>query len=259
MSKDSSKSPEKNKPAKSWNPWVGVVVGLVALFGSQIIVGLILSIYPAIKHWNTTQADSWLNNSVAAQFVFVLLAEILAIAIVYYFVKRYFNGLRSIGLRKPNGMDPVYGLIGLPAYFVIYFLLLDVVVYLVPGLNTNQKQQIGFNNAHGPWELVMTFISLVVLPPIAEELIFRGLIYSSLKRAMPLWPAVIVTSLLFAAGHLTEGGSSGLLYIGAIDTFSLSLVLIYLREKTGGLWASMTLHALKNAIAFIALFALHLS
>ena len=74
-----------------------------------------------------------------------------------------------------------------------------------------------------------------------------------------MWGAVIGTSLLFAAGHLAEGGSAGLLYIAAIDTFSLSLVLIYLREKTDGLWASMTLHALKNGIAFVALFALHLT
>jgi membrane protease YdiL (CAAX protease family) len=30
-----------------------------------------------------------------------------------------------------------------------------------------------------------------------------------------------------------------------------------LREKTGGLWSSMTLHAIKNGIAFVALFVLH--
>jgi CAAX protease family protein len=255
MSKDSSKV---ITPAKSWNPWVGVVVGVAALFGSQLIVGVLLSIYPAVKHWNSSQADAWLTNSVAAQFIFVLLAEAIAIAAVYFFIKRYRGGLRQIGIRRPNFMDPVFGLLGLPAYFVIYFLLLDIVVFLVPGLNTNEKQQIGFNTAHGPEQLVLTFISLVVLPPIAEELIFRGLIYTSLKKVIPLWGAVIVTSLLFAAGHLTEGGSQGLLYIGAIDTFSLSLILIYLREKTDALWASMTLHALKNFIAFIALFALHL-
>ena len=43
-----------------------------------------------------------------------------------------------------------------------------------------------------------------------------------------------------------------------LDTFILSLVLIYLREKTGGLWASITLHAFKNGVAFVALFALHI-
>jgi membrane protease YdiL (CAAX protease family) len=74
---------------------------------------------------------------------------------------------------------------------------------------------------------------------------------------MKIVPAVILTSLIFASAHLPEGGAAGLLYIAALDTFILSLVLIYLREKTGGLWASITLHAIKNGIAFVALFVLH--
>lgn len=85
----------------------------------------------------------------------------------------------------------------------------------------------------------------------------RGFLYTTLKKALkPIW-AVLLTSALFAAAHLSEGGSSGLLWIGALDTFVLSLVLIYLREKTGGLWASITLHAIKNGIAFVTLFLLH--
>lgn len=253
MSKDSSKIIEKD-----WNTWAGVAVGLVALFGSQFIVGIVLSIYPALRHWSSQRANDWLNNSIAAQFIFVLLAEILAVYIVYLFLRRYNDGFKRIGFRKPRLPDPLYGLLGLPPYFVIYFLLLNISVFFFPGLNTNEKQQVGFNNPHGSSALVLTFISLVILPPIAEEIIFRGIIYTSLKKAMPLWTAVIITSLLFAAGHLPEGGSAGLLYVGAIDTFSLSLILIYLREKTGGLWSSMTLHAIKNGIAFVALFALHL-
>jgi membrane protease YdiL (CAAX protease family) len=82
----------------------------------------------------------------------------------------------------------------------------------------------------------------------------RGFLYSSLKKAMPVGLAAVSVSLLFAAAHLPEGGAAGPLYIAAIDTFILSLVLVYLREKTGSLWASITLHALKNGIAFVALF-----
>jgi membrane protease YdiL (CAAX protease family) len=85
----------------------------------------------------------------------------------------------------------------------------------------------------------------------------RGLLYSSLRKAMPVVTAGVVTSALFAIAHLPEGGSGGPLYIAALDTFVLGLVLVYLRQKTDGLWASMSLHALKNGIAFIALFLVH--
>ncbi len=85
----------------------------------------------------------------------------------------------------------------------------------------------------------------------------RGFLYSTLKKAMPLFGAVVLTSAIFASAHLPEGGAAGPLWIGALDTFVLSLFLIYLREKTNGLWASMTLHAVKNGVAFVALFVLH--
>lgn len=259
MSKDSSKPVKAEPQQKSWKPWLGVVVGLAALFGSQIVIGIVLSLYPLIRGWDSTKTSNWLTNSIGVQFVFVLLAEVLAVVVIYYFLKRYKGALKEIGIRKPNWLDPLYGLMGLPAYLVIYFVALNIITHLAPNLNVNEKQQLGFNSAHGPIELILTFLSLVILPPIAEEIVFRGLIYTSLKKWIPLWGAVIGTCLLFAAGHLPEGGSAGPLYIAAIDTFSLSLVLIYLREKTDGLWSSMTLHALKNCIAFVALFALHLT
>jgi membrane protease YdiL (CAAX protease family) len=263
MSKDSSKpaktpkSPEASP--KSWRPWVGVIVGLLALFGSQIVIGIILSLYPVIRGWDSTRANNWLTNSVVIQFVFVALAETLTVVIIYYFLKRYKGAFKEIGIRRPKWHDPFYGILGLPVYLVIYFVALNIITHFARNLNVNEKQQLGFNSAHGPVELVLTFISLVILPPIAEEIVFRGIIYTSLKKWLPLWAAVIGTCFLFAAGHLPEGGSAGPLYVAAIDTFSLSLVLIYLREKTGGLWSSMTLHALKNGIAFVALFALHLT
>jgi len=74
---------------------------------------------------------------------------------------------------------------------------------------------------------------------------------------MPVLWATLVTSLLFAVPHLLEGGSGGLLYVAGLDTFILSLFLVYLREKTGGLWSSMILHAIKNGTAFMVLFVLH--
>ncbi len=250
-------STDSYKHSHTWNAWLGVLVGIGALFGSQIIAGIFLSIYPLIRHWSVQRGNSWLNNSILAQFSYVLIAESIAVGLVYIYLNKDKVKLKAIGLRKPKLLDPVFGLMGLPAYFVIYFVLLNVAIKIFPNLNVNEKQQIGFTGVHGGPEIILSFISLVILPPIAEEIIFRGLIFTSLRKKMKVWLAAIITSLLFASLHLPEGGSAGPLYIAAIDTFSLSLVLVYLREKTGGLYASMTLHGLKNLIAFIALLALH--
>ena len=230
---------------------------VIVYYGSQIFGGVLVSLYPLLKHWPHLQAADWLGNSVIGQFAFILLAETFTVGAVYLFLRFYKLGFAAIGLKRPNWLDPLYGLAAVPLYLILYVLTVGVVSHFVPGLNVNQQQQIGFNDVQGAFQLTLTFISLVVLPPIAEEIMVRGFLYSSLKKAMPKAAAVVVTSAIFASAHLPEGGADGPLYIAALDTFVLSLVLIYLREKTGSLWASITLHAIKNGIAFIALFALH--
>lgn len=239
-----------------WNPWLGVAFIVIMYYVSQLIAGLLVSVYPLLRHWPHNQTTSWLENSVYAQFVFIAVAESLILGALYLFLKRYLSTFKTIGLLRPRGRDVLYGLAAVPVYYVIYLLTVGVVTHFVPGLNVDQQQNIGFNDVHGVLALVLTFISLVILPPLTEEIMVRGFLYSSLRKAMHLVPAALLTSLVFAAAHLPEGGAAGPLYIAALDTFILSLVLIYLREKTGSLWSSITLHAVKNSVAFVALFIL---
>lgn len=258
MSGASSDSAAAARPKKvPWKPWVGVLFVIIVYYASQLLSGILLSVYPGIRHWSQAQALDWINHSVGAQFVFILLAEALSIGALYYFLKRYKVGFADIGLKRPRPKDPLYGLLAAPVYFFLYILTVTVVGVFVPGLDINQQQEIGFDNVQGIFALTLTFISLVILPPLVEEIMVRGFLYSTLKKALPIIGAAILTSLVFAAAHLPEGGAAGPLYIAAIDTFVLSLVLIYLREKTGNLWASITLHALKNGVAFLALFVFH--
>ena len=232
---------------------------VIVIFGvSLLISSLALSVYPLLMHWSTARANDWLNNSTGAEFIYVVIAETIVISAVLIFMKFYKTPFRVIGLRKPKWSDPVWGFAMVVPYFIVFGLVFAVLGYLVPSLNINQKQQLGFNNVHGGGAILMAFISLVVLPPIAEEIMVRGFLYSSFKKAIPVLWAVLATSVVFALPHVFEGGSGGLLYVAGIDTFILSLFLIYLREATGGLWASMTLHAIKNGVAFMALFAFHL-
>ncbi len=251
MSTDSS----NNQVA--WNPWLGLVFVVIIFYAAEVFGALAVSIYPYLHHWSHAQATDWLTNSTAAQFVYILLAESLILGALYLFLKHYRSTFSIIGLKRPRWRDAAYGLMAVPAYYLLYLLSVGVVTHFVPGLNVDQHQQIGFTDVQGGAALIMAFISLVILPALTEEIMVRGFLYSSLRKAMKIIPAALVTSLIFAAAHLPEGGPAGPLYIAALDTFILSLVLIYLRQKTGSLWASITLHAIKNGIAFMALFIIH--
>lgn len=241
----------------AWSPVLAILVVLFVYFASQIIGGTLVSIYPSLHHWSTQQATDWLNHSVFAQFVYIMIVEGLVIGSLWLFLRHYKWNFRRIGLTRPKLIDAAYALSGFGAYFVAYAVLLAVVATLVPSLNLDQQQQVGFQNAHGMAQLVLTAISLVILPPLAEEILMRGFLYTSLRGYMPKIVAALVTSVIFASGHLQFGEGAPLLWVAAIDTFVLSLVLVLLREKTGRLWASMGLHGLKNSIAFVVLFIFH--
>jgi membrane protease YdiL (CAAX protease family) len=236
---------------------LAVVFVVVVYFVSQVMAGFLVSLYALFTNLPSNQIFDWINNSVGAQFAYILLAEALTVGAVYGFLRFYKQAFSLIGLKRPRWRDPAYGLLAAPAYIVLYLVTLFIAQHLVPSLNVNQQQQLGFNHVVGAGPLLLAFISLVILPPLGEEILVRGFLYSSLKKAVPPAGAVIITSAIFASAHLSEGGAAGPLYIAALDTFVLSLVLIFLREKTGSLWPSITLHAIKNGIAFTALFAFH--
>lgn len=235
-----------------------VVILLVALifFVAEYASSLVLSFYALFQGWTVSRANNWLQSSITAQFFYVLLAEVFTVGLVVLILRKFKLALVDIGLKKPRFVDGGLALIAYPAYLILYIGLLAIVTHFFPQLNVNQSQQIGFNSVHGTYQLVLTFISLVILPPFAEEVLFRGFLFEGLKKGMPVIYAAALTCLLFASAHLPEGGSSGPFWVGALDIFVLSVALVYLKQKTKSLWPGIFLHSLNNLIAFVTLFLL---
>jgi membrane protease YdiL (CAAX protease family) len=101
-----------------------------------------------------------------------------------------------------------------------------------------------------PWMVVLTVVAVVVLAPLGEELLFRGLLLRGLIQRMRFWPATALSSLLFASAH----ADSYLLWPRALSLFLTGLVLAWL-YRWRGYWASVTAHATVNLVAAIALVA----
>lgn len=237
-----------------WGPLAAIIVTLVVYFGSQILAGLLVSIYPAIRGWSNTQIADWLDNSVTGQFVLIVVVEGLALFLLWRFLRWRKATFKDVGLKKPQPADVAWALIGFAMYFIAYILVLSAVKHYVPSLNVEQEQQLGFSKNISGNGLLYVFISLVILPPIVEEIMVRGFLYTGLRSKFPKVMAALIASMIFAAAHLQWGSGAPLLWVAALDTFTLSLVLVYLREKTGGLAAPMGVHMIKNGLAFIVLF-----
>ena len=90
---------------------------------------------------------------------------------------------------------------------------------------------------------IMSWITAVVMAPVLEEVVFRGLVYTRLKKGMPTIVAAILASLLFGLCHGTA--------IWTIYATVLGLVMIWVFEKYQSLIASILFHFAFNAMGLV--------
>lgn len=99
-----------------------------------------------------------------------------------------------------------------------------------------------------PWQLALLVVALVVLAPLGEELLFRGLMLRGLARRMRFWLAAAISSLVFGAAHL----DAWVLWPRAIGIVATGFVLAWFYRRRG-YWGSVAAHATVNTIAAISL------
>ena len=149
----------------------------------------------------------------------------------------------ELGLRGlPTWTDLLLAPIGFILFMLVTVFVMALMRALLPGINWDQTQDVGYNSLVGGGDKILAFIALVVIAPVAEETIFRGWLYGKLRVRMPALPAMLAVSALFGFVH-------GQWNVG-LDVFCLSVVACYLRDITGTIWPGVVLHILKNAVAF---------
>lgn len=84
------------------------------------------------------------------------------------------------------------------------------------------------------WPLLM----VVVLPPLVEELAFRGVIYGGLRKSLRVGEAILVSSFAFAMLHLSVPS--------LVTHLPLGVYFCWLRYRSGSLWPAVFAHACHN-------------
>jgi membrane protease YdiL (CAAX protease family) len=246
-----------------WIIWVAL-----GFFGSVFLATGVLRLFlPLLAD---TDLEGTLFNSIFSAIVYLLML-VIVLGVPYHFHRKKLLGLpietkkhkkrellKEIGLtRKPRVKDFIYALVAFIMYYGILFAIL-IGIGLVAALfgqeqgfqsMLGQEQEVGFARlGNAWWEMILIFLSLVIIPPVCEEVVMRGFLFGKLNKKMKTVAAAICTSLLFAVAH-------GQLNVG-IDTFVLSMVLCFARVNTGSIWTGIFVHMLKNGLAFALLFGL---
>ncbi len=123
---------------------------------------------------------------------------------------------------------PVF-LLGI-SFNIVVSLLLEVVPFPQDWVDSYMAN----SGSLGEGNMYVNFIAVVIIAPLVEEIVFRGLVYTRLKKGMPALVAAVLSSLLFGVMHGT--------IIWFCYTFVFGMLLIWCFEKFRSLAANVLLH-----------------
>jgi uncharacterized protein len=151
---------------------------------------------------------------------------------------------RLLGLRRPAGRDVLVGLgHGLAAFVVVQIGLgLAVTAALeAAGRDVPEVQQeVQAAVQGGGAAPLLVVLGVALLAPLAEELLFRGVLYQALAKRLPGWPAVGLSGLAFGVSHVEP--------FVVVLTFPLGMWLAWALRRSGTLVVPIVAHAVFNAI-----------
>lgn len=240
---------KKSKQSKGWELalniiWVFMMLVWVAavLVATQLLLRLVL-----VDLMHLDQASMSTN---ALQTLYSALVYVVSLVITIFVPWKLAKSKTTrdeLGLRGlPTWTDILLAPVGFIVFMIVAVILVAILQAIFPGVNWNESQDVGFSNLISSSDFVLAFISLVVVAPVAEELIFRGWLYGKLRAKIPAIPAMLVVSILFGIVH-------GQWNVG-VTVFVMSIAMCTLREITGTIWGGILIHILKNGIAFYFLY-----
>lgn len=225
------------------------IVGLPAwvFLGFMLAQAIILAIISIVGALGVSlkSLDSIIFNTVGGAIIYAV--AITLVLGLPWLIKRRRTTKEDVGLQRlPTWLDILWAPAGGVVYLILTTIVSALAIIALPFVDYTQTQDTGFAGISGQMEYILAFISLVIVAPVAEEVLFRGYLFGKLRKHAPLWITILITSLLFALVHFQ--------WNVALDVFALSIVLCLLRVVSGSLWPSILLHMLKNGVAFYFLF-----
>ena len=218
----------------------------VAYFAVQIIVILGFFAYYAIDIMSTGITDyTSITNLMMMRvendtMLITAASNLLYVLLVFlFFTIRKKSFFRETGIAKLNLRTVVASLsIGAALNILVSF-----VMNYIPFPEKWWDAYIESSSSLSEDVTVLTVFLAVVAAPIAEEILFRGLLFTRMARGSNLYIAAIISSIVFGIMHGTM--------IWAIYTFVVGAVLVWLFVKTRSLTAPILAHFAFNGVSFL--------
>lgn len=175
------------------------------------------------------------------------LSSTAAIGYLWWRLRRCRATWAELGLtRERLGADLLYGLAGYAALQPVFIVLhLLNTRFLVPHLESASNSVLPMiANRTGVFDQVLLFVSTSLLAPFFEELFFRGVLFTGLRRRYAGVSSVLLSAVLFAMVHPQRDW---------LPIFGLGVGLAVLRHLRQSVVPEMVVHALQNGWTFLML------
>jgi membrane protease YdiL (CAAX protease family) len=227
--------------AVPWGFWESVLVGVVGF-----LIGGVLGA-PFV-------AGSKAGDLTDLQFAITgLLGELGILAAVLGWLSiRHRRAMPALAfdIRRPADGAIGYGM-GLVLYFVAVLGIAQAIGFVlerIAGHSIESPDQLP-NSLHGV-PLVLTGFLVIVCAPVAEELLFRGMLFRSLRDRKGFWAGAVVSSILFGMVHWQGSPwESSALLASTLAFVGLGLAALY--EWRRNLLTNIAAHAGFNTVGFL--------
>lgn len=224
----------------------GILFPLILLIVWNVITGGILVEFPPFLIYLTEVSPFFEERltKISPKYIFQvgdylipLVINILLIVIIRYILRiKYDTFLKKIGLSFYNLKNYlIFGsLIGIIESTVIAIPILMIwPEYAENFLKTKMAL------LQVPSLFLAYFSSAFIIGPLSEEILFRGLFFSALRKHVNLFWAILISACLFSILHFH-------FLFSMISSFFSAVLLCFLYEKTRSLMLCITIHAVGN-------------
>ncbi len=231
------------RPWGVW-PWLGPLLTLVA------VIALSVAIRPHVPHTGTGRALLVVAVVGLGELLLVVAMRVFAAPVV-----RSAGGWRTtLGLHWITGRDWAPWGIGLGFLFAARIAINVVAALATHGAAVRQAQNLPVHEASAAG-LIVLGVYAVLIAPLIEESLFRGVLLRSFMRRLTFWPAAVVSSTIFGVLHTYEVSTLAGRITLAVNVGLLGVVNCLLVRITGRLTPAVMLHATGNLFAFLVVLA----
>jgi hypothetical protein len=230
-------------PSIGWGWAIAIILIFIILTSAIAAIPLFLVALPiySTPFWRNAvplfYLFSWITGGL---FIFYLTLKLLS---------QHQLSLKDIGFKIDGLGNFLWGLGGfLSAFPLVIFTFFLSYLFRLSSIKGREDIPLLFLTSSS-WGKVALFFMVFALAPIFEELMFRGILYPSLRRELGIVPAIALSSFFFASIHADVSRLLPLMTLGALFAF--------LYEKKRSLIPSIVAHALWNAQNALFLFLLY--